>query len=155
MWLFARSLCETEIDRPTFIAASAMAALSFLARQQGGSIVPAVIVYLLLSRRLRFDRAGLVLFRQVVAIPVVVAAGYDLWLGSYQTMAEMQTGFLREVEQGGGDGSWWLLRWLTVFQLIYLGFFTLPLMVAAIPALCGLVQRSARPGGSSSRSGKP
>jgi hypothetical protein len=146
MWLFARSLRGAEIDRLTFIAASAMAALSFLARQQGALIVPAVIVYLLLSRCLRFDRAGLNLFLQLVAIPAVVAAGYYLWLRSDQTMAEMQTGFLREVEQRGGDGSWWLLRWLTVFQLVYLGFFTLPIMVAAIPALRGLVQRI-RPSG--------
>ena len=146
MWLFARSLRGTEIDRPTFIAASAMAALSFLARQQGALIVPAVIVYLLLSRRLRFDRAGLILLLQLVAIPAVVAAGYYLWLRSDQSMAEMQTGFLREVEQRGGDGSWWLLRWLTVFQLVYLGFFTLPIMVAAIPALRGLVHRI-RPSG--------
>jgi hypothetical protein len=146
MWLFARSLRGIEIDRPTFIAASAMAALSFLARQQGALIVPAVIVYLLLSRRLRVDRAGLILFLQLVAIPAVVAAGYYLWLRSDQSMAEMQTGFLREVEQRGGDGSWWLLRWLTVFQLVYLGFFTLPIMVAAIPALRGLAQR-VRPSG--------
>src|SRR4051794_37663734 len=146
MWLFSRSLRSTEIDRPTFIAASAVAALAFLARQQGALIVPAVIVYLLLSRRLRVDRAGLILLLQLVAIPAVVAAGYYLWLRSDQSMAEMQTGFLREVEQRGGDGSWWLLRWLTLFQVVYLGFFTLPIMVAAIPALRGLVHRI-RPSG--------
>ena len=75
MWLFARSLGATEIDRRTLIAASAMAALAFLARQQGALIVPAVIGYLLLSRRLRFDRASLTLLLQLVAIPLVVAAG--------------------------------------------------------------------------------
>ena len=42
-----------------------MAALAFLARQQGALIVPAVIGYLLLSRRLRFDRAGLILLLQL------------------------------------------------------------------------------------------
>jgi hypothetical protein len=61
-------------------------------------------------------------------------------------MAEMQTGFLRELQERGGDGSWWLLRWLTVFQLVYLGFFTLPIMVAAVPALRGLVRRIPPPG---------
>lgn len=146
MWLFARSLRETEIDRPTFIAASAMAALAFLTRQQGALIVPAVIAYLLLSRRLRLDRASLVLLLQLVAIPVVVAAGYYVWLRSDPNMAEMQTGFLREVRERGRDGTWWLLRWLTVFQLVYLGFFTLPLMVAAVPALGSLVRRIRLPG---------
>jgi Dolichyl-phosphate-mannose-protein mannosyltransferase len=146
LWLFARSLGPTEINRRSFVAGSAMAALTFLARQQGALIVPAVIVYLLMSRRLRFDRASLILLAQLVAIPLVVMAGYYAWLFSGPNMDAAQTGFLREVEERGRDGTWWLVRWLTVFQLVYLGFFTLPIIVAAIPALRGLVRRMRAPG---------
>ena len=44
---------------------------------------------------------------------------------------QVQSTFFREMLEEGWSGTWWLLRRLTVVELMYLGLFTLPLMAAA------------------------
>ena len=119
-------------------AASAVTALAFLTRQQGALIVPAVLVFLLVTRRLRFDRASLALLLQIVTLPLLAAAGYAAWLRFGNDVPWVQGSFFREVLEEGWSGTWWLLRRLTVVELIYLGFFTLPLMAAVLPLRAGI-----------------
>ena len=47
--------------------------------------------------------------------------------------------FFREILDEGWSGTWWLLRRLTVVELMYLGLFTLPLIAAALPAVRGSI----------------
>ena len=115
------------------IVGSAVSALAFLARQQGALIVPAVVLFLLVTRRLRCDRASVVLLLQLVAPPLLTIAGYYAWLRYGNNVPQVQTSFFREMVQEGWSGTWWLLRRLTVVVLMYGGLFTLPLMVAAAP----------------------
>ena len=75
-----RALAPDGVDGRLLVAGSGVAALAFLTRQQGALIVPAVVLFLLLSRRLRFDRASLVLLVQLVALPLLAVGGYYLWL---------------------------------------------------------------------------
>jgi 4-amino-4-deoxy-L-arabinose transferase-like glycosyltransferase len=119
--------------RGSLLAASAVSALAFLTRQQGALIVPAVILFLLLTRRLRFDRASFLLLIQIVALPIVAAGGYFLWLRFGNDVPRVQVSFFREVLEEGWSGTWWLVQRLAVVDLLYLGLFTLPLMVAALP----------------------
>ena len=109
-------------------------------------IVPAVLLFLLLSRRLRFDRASLVILAQLFALPLLAAGGYYLWLRYGNDVPQVQSKFFREILEEGWSGTWWLLRRLTVVELMYLGLFTLPLMAAALPGVRGIV-RSISPRG--------
>ncbi|MFN8592594.1 MAG: hypothetical protein U0031_14140 [Thermomicrobiales bacterium] len=145
VWLFARSIRPDDID-PRFVAAGAtVAALAFLTRHQGALIAPAVVVALLLAHRLRLDRAGLRLAALALAPTVVAITAYAVWARSGND-ATMQGTFVREIAQAGWDGTWWLVRWLPVFALAYVGFFVLPITVAAFPADHYLVRRMSRRG---------
>jgi hypothetical protein len=134
------------IDGRLIVAGSIVAGLAFLARQQGALIVPAVFLFLLVTRRLRFDRASLGLLVQLVAPVFLAMGGYLLWLQFGNDVPRVQSQFLREVLADGWSGAWWLLRRLTVVELMYLGFFALPLMAAAAPFLKRLTEGIPRRG---------
>ena len=137
-WLYARAIEPAGVDGRLIVAGSGVAALAFLARQQGALIVPAVVLFLLLARRLRFDRVSVLLLAQLVVLPLLTIGGYYLWLRYGNDVPHVQASFFREILADGWSGAWWLLRRLTVVELMYLGLFTLPLMAAALPFARGL-----------------
>src|SRR5829696_7821898 len=139
-WLYAKGHASEEVDGRLLVAGSGVAALAFLTRQQGILIAPAVLLFLLLSRRLRRDRASLQVLIQLFAPPLLAAGGYFLWLRYGNDVPQVQSTFFREVLEEGWSGTWWLLRRLTVVELMYLGLFTLPLIVAVLPGVRGLVR---------------
>ena len=101
-WLYARGIAPDGIDGRFIVAGSGVTALAFLTRQQGALIVPAVLIFLVLARRLRFDRASLVLALEVVALPALAMAAYYAWLRYGNAVPAVQTSFLREAIQKGG-----------------------------------------------------
>jgi hypothetical protein len=139
-WLYARAIALDGIDGRLIVAGSGVAALAFLTRQQGALIIPAVATYLLVARRVQFDRASLVLLAQLVTLPAVAIAGYYTWLRYGNDVPTVQTSFFREAIEEGWSGTWWLVQRLTVVELMYLGFFTLPLVVAVLPRLTRLTK---------------
>jgi hypothetical protein len=139
-WLYAKALEPETIDGRLLVAGSGVAALAFLTRQQGALIVPAIAIYLLVARRVRFDRASLVLLVQLLTLPAVAIAGYYTWLSYGNDVPTVQTSFFREAIDEGWNGTWWLVQWLTVVELMYLGFFTLPLVVTVLPRLTRLTK---------------
>lgn len=139
-WFFARAVQPEGIDGRWLMAGSLMAGLAFLSRQQGALIVPAVVLFLLLAGRLRFNLASVRLLVQVVAPVAMIIVGYYLWLRSTGVPPQVQSAFLREALEEGWEGTWWLLRHLTFVELIYLGFFTLPVMAAVVPAIRTLLR---------------
>jgi hypothetical protein len=138
-WLYTRSIGPVEIDGRYIVAGSGVAALAFLTRQQGAFIAPAVVASLLVARRVQFDRASLFLLLQLVTLPAMAIAGYYAWLRFGNDVPTVQTSFFREAIEEGWSGTWWLVQRLTVVALMYLGFFTLPLVVAVLPGLKGLM----------------
>src|ERR687894_1630279 len=139
-WLYAKALEPETVNGRLLVAGSGVAALAFLTRQQGALIVPAVAAYLLVARRVQFDRASLVLLVQLVTLPAVAIAGYYTWLSYGNDVPTVQTSFFREAIEEGWSGTWWLVQRLTVVELMYLGFFTLPLVVVVIPGLTRLTK---------------
>lgn len=132
---FARGL-RVERPGPGFVVlGSALAGMAFLTRQQGALIPLAVALHLLASGRLRLTWAGVRLFAQVVALPLLTTAGYYVWLRRFNDVPAVQQGFFDEAKAGGLDGAWRLLRNLTFIELMYLGFFALPLTFALLPGL--------------------
>ena len=145
-WLYARGITPDGIDDRFIVAGSGVTALTFLTRQQGALIVPAVLIFLVLARRLRFDRASLVLALEVIALPALTMAAYYAWLRYGNAVPAVQTSFFREAIHEGWSGTWLLIRRLTVVELMYLGLFTLPLMTAALLAVTRLIAAIPRRG---------
>jgi 4-amino-4-deoxy-L-arabinose transferase-like glycosyltransferase len=138
-WLFVKAIGPERIDGRFLVAASAVATLAFLTRQQGALIVPAVFAFLVVTRRLRFDRESLLRLVQLAALPILGIAGYFLWLRFGNDVPHVQQSFFREILEEGWSGTWWLLRRLTVVELMYLGLFTLPLIAALLPRVRSLL----------------
>ncbi len=138
-----------DTQRPWWIVVgSIVAALAFLVRPHG-ALIPLTVagyLYLFASRRLplRPSRTEIVRLLQVVAIPATVAIAYALWSGG--GVPSGQEAFIQEIESAGWDGTQQLVQRLAFVAAMYLGFFTLPVVVGALPGLRGLV-RSIPPAG--------
>jgi hypothetical protein len=145
-WLYARGVAPDGIDNRFIMAGSGVTSLAFLTRQQGALIVPAVLLFLLLARRLRFDRCSLLLALEVIVLPALTMAAYYAWLRYGNAMPAVQTSFFREAIHEGWSGTWLLVRRLTVVELMYLGLLTLPLMTAALLAVTRLMAAIPRRG---------
>ncbi|MDP9472249.1 MAG: glycosyltransferase family 39 protein, partial [Chloroflexota bacterium] len=135
---------ESRVSTRWVLVGSALAGLAFLVRQQGTLIPLAVVLFLLTTRRLQFDRASVVLVGRIIAIPAITVVGYYLWLRYGNDVPSVQEEFLSEAQATGWRGTWELVRHLTYIEAMYLGFFALPVTAAALPALWRLV-RSIRP----------
>lgn len=114
------------------------AALACLQRPHGALIPLGVVTYLVLSRRLRWDRASVAPFLRVVAIPALTFVGYYLLIS--RGLPHQQGYFLDEAKAAGFDETWLLVKRLTVIELVYVGLFVLPIVAAALPALGDLTR---------------
>lgn len=132
---YARALRNHEERTRSTVAGSAFAACAFLTRQQGIFLPVAVGCFLLATRRIRPDRPGMALALRVGGLPALAAIGYALWLRYVNDVPAVQTGFVDEARASGLGGSWRLVRNLTYIELVYVGWFTLPIAAALIPAL--------------------
>ncbi len=139
-WLYARAIAPDGIDGRLLVAGSGVAALAFLTRQQGALIVPAVAMFLLVSRRFGSTGPASCSSSSSSRCRPWRLAGYYPGSATATMCRQVQTSFFREVIEEGWSGTWWLVRRLTVVELMYLGFFTLPLVVAVLPRLTRLTQ---------------
>ena len=139
-FFYARGLKPDQMRPWSILAGSTVAGFGFLVRQHGALIPFAVVLYLLVARRLRPSRAGVVLFLQVVAIPAAMTIGYYLWITQFAGVPREQQTFLRTARLAGWNGTWQLVRWLTFLVTMYVGAFALPVMVAALFRLPRLVR---------------
>lgn len=128
------------------VLGSVMAAGAFLVRQQGALIPLAVVIFLLLARRLRIDRASVVLFARVVAIPAATTVLYYLWLRFVHGIPDQQESFVRSIEQAGWGGTWQLIERMSYVEAMYVGFYALPIAAGALLALPRLVWHRSLPG---------
>ncbi len=134
-YFYARGVAPGRAAAWATVAGSGAAALAFLTRQQGALIVPAVVAFLVIAGGLRPNRAGVAGLLRVAGLPALVIAGYYLWLRFGNDVPVVQESFAREAIEEGWSGTWWLVRRLTVVELVYLGFFALPIAAAALPAV--------------------
>ena len=130
------------------VAGSVLAACAFLVRQQGALIPAAIVVYVLATRRVRLNWAGIRRFLAITVIPGVALVGYYTWLLTVNNVPDVQAGFADEARAAGLRGTWRLTSNLSYITLVYAGFFLLPLGVMTIRALPGIY---ARCGGCNSR----
>jgi 4-amino-4-deoxy-L-arabinose transferase-like glycosyltransferase len=138
---YLRGLRSHPVDRPALLLGAGFAALAFLVRQQGVLIPLAVIAALVFQRRLRLDRQSFTTFLGITAIPVIVVVLYYSWLSFVHGLPEQQGMFAAKMTGAGLDSSVELVARLTFVEAMYLGLFTLPVVVAALPALWRVVGR--------------
>lgn len=143
---YVRALRDGEIQDRWMVAGSVVAALAFLVRHQGILIPLGVVTYLYLSRRLRRDRPSLRVVLQALLVPVVVAIAYLLWFRFIHGVPENnpQVDFLRAWSDAGPSGIVGLARRLLFLEAMFVGLFTLPIGLGALPRLPALVRSSSR-----------
>ncbi|MGN6031831.1 MAG: glycosyltransferase family 39 protein, partial [Thermomicrobiales bacterium] len=135
--LYAKGLDE-EHRRPWVIVLGSLAAgYAFWIRQQGALIPLAVVFFLVATRRVWFDLAGLKRVLQVAAAPAAMLVGYYVWLRWFNDVTAVQESFFDEMREAGWAGAWHLVRYLTFYELMYLGLILVPILVAIAPGWRG------------------
>jgi 4-amino-4-deoxy-L-arabinose transferase-like glycosyltransferase len=136
-YFYARGLRPDRPDRRATLLGSGVAALAFLVRPHGALIPLGVATYLLVARRLRPNRDGLARLLEVAAIPAITAVLYVLLVA--RGIPSGQESFVQSIAQAGWGETWRLVQRMTFFEIMYAGFFVLPLAVAALAGIRGLV----------------
>ncbi len=95
---------------------------------------------LLLSGRLRPDRASVSRFMQVVALPAAMTITYYLWFRFIHGIPKAQGDFVQKVRDAGLDGAALLAARLAVIEAAYVGAFVAPLALAVLPVLPRLLR---------------
>jgi hypothetical protein len=133
-YFYVRGLAPEKGSGWATVVGSAIAAAAFLTRQQGVLIPLAVGAYLLFGRRLRVDLGSVWRLLRVGGIPLLALVGYYIWLREVNDVPAVQTSFLNQVKHTGLSRSWFLIRRVTFYELVYMGLFTLPVVAAALLA---------------------
>lgn len=115
------------------VLGSVVAGYAFLVRQQGAFIPFAVVLWLVVSRRLPLNGTGLRRAVQVAFAPAAMLVAYYLWLRFFNDVPAVQQGFLDEVLDHGWEGTWLLVRRLAFYVPMYLGVLLLPLVIGLVP----------------------
>lgn len=132
-YFYVRGLQLEAVDHRMILIGSAMASLAFLVRQQGALIPLAVGVYLLLSRRWKPSLDGLKMAFWVAGIPALTLIVYYAWLFSTGAPAQ-QNAFLNQMTGAGWPSTRLLFERMTFIEVMYIGFFVAPLILALIPS---------------------
>jgi hypothetical protein len=139
-WGYARALRPDRPSNRLLWLASIAAAMAFLVRQQGALIPPAVLLALLLARRIWFDRAGLRMALRVALAPAIAMALYYLWLFRVNGVPGQQEAFTIKILTAGLGGTLLLVGRMFFISAIYLGFLALPVVVVALGRLGPLLR---------------
>jgi hypothetical protein len=91
-------------------------------------------LYLVFAGRWRPNLAGIRTALQVAAIPALTIVVYYTWILG-QGAPEQQSAFLDQMVSAGLRDSRILFSRMSYIELAYVGFFTLPIVLAAIPFL--------------------
>jgi hypothetical protein len=137
---YVRGLRKDAVDARFVLMGAVVATCAFLTRQQGILIPVAILTNLVVTRRLWFNRESVKLVALVSAVPLAGMAAYYAWLTYLNDVPSVQESFTREIRRAGIEGSWRLGRNLSFIALMYLGFFALPLTLAASPGLPRVVR---------------
>jgi hypothetical protein len=135
VWLYLRALKPEGPDPRSLLAGSVVASCAFLVRQQGILVPMGVVAELILSRRLTLSRRGLLLLAQTFMIPAGTAIGYVGWLRLFHDTPWAQTLFWETIQSAGWPGIANLVPRLMIIEVMYLGFFVLPIALATLPLI--------------------
>ncbi len=144
-YCYVRGLRGDVPDGRWTVAGSVFAGLGFLVRQPGILVVVGVLTYLAASGRLGRGWEAVRTTARVALAPAVMVAVYVVWFRFVHGVPEgsNQVGFFREFPDAGIGGVLELVPRLVVLGAIYTGLFVLPVAVAAVRGVPGLLRRFA------------
>lgn len=142
-YCYVRGLRSDAPDERWTVAGSVVAGLAFLVRHPGILVVVGVLTYLAASGRLGRRREALRTAAQAALAPAVMVVAYFIWFRFIQGVPEgsNQVGFFRAFPDAGFDGIWELGQRLVVLGAVYTGLFVLPVAIAALWRVPGLLRR--------------
>ncbi|MGQ0805188.1 MAG: ArnT family glycosyltransferase [Actinomycetota bacterium] len=143
---YARGLGDDALAARWTWVGSAVAGLAYLSRQQGLLIPAAVVGFLVVSRRVRADRAGVRGLVRAAGVPALVVVGHRVWLELANGVPGAQEDFLDVVRDSGVRETALLVERLTYIEIMYIGLFTLPLVAGLALGVRHVVRRMP-PGG--------
>ena len=114
------------------IAGSLAASAAILIRQQGVLIPLSVGLFLLIITPNRTPRSLIRDLLAVGALPFLTLLGYIVWLNWFNGVPDVQQSFASEITEAGISGTARLIGSLTYFELMYLGFFLLPITIGVL-----------------------
>jgi len=132
-YLYLRGLRVGDQDDRYIIAGAIVAALGCLQRPHAALIPFALVLYLVASRRMNRDRAGVDLFLKITLIPAATFILYYLVIA--RGLPSQQGLFLDEAKAAGWDEGSLLAKRIGILESVYIGFYLLPLALAALPLL--------------------
>jgi 4-amino-4-deoxy-L-arabinose transferase-like glycosyltransferase len=141
-YCYVRGFREQVANGRWLLAGSVAASLAFLVRQQGALIPFAVVVFLVVGRRLHVDRASARLVALIAFVPAATMLDYYVWLKFDHGVPSRQDDFMRAVRAAGWNGTRLLVERLTFIEAMYVGFFVLPIAAAALIAVPRLFRLS-------------
>jgi 4-amino-4-deoxy-L-arabinose transferase-like glycosyltransferase len=144
-YAYVRGLRAPHAARWTW-AGGCIASLAYLSRPQGALLPFAVVVWMVLARRIRFDRAGLAAALRVALIPALVFVGHQFWLRAFNGVPKDQANFTQQFFDLGAHDFGLLVGRLTFVELMYLGATLVPIALGLVLALRHIVQRMGRGG---------
>jgi hypothetical protein len=145
-YFYVRGILRADSGWRWTLVGSLVASLAFLVRQQGVLIPIALATALLLLRRLTFNWAGIVRLLQVAGLPLFTFLAYYSWLKLSGTHSLGQAWYLQALSGVPITSFAKLTARLSFIEVMYAGFFILPLAIAAAAALPQVVRRM-RPAG--------
>ena len=130
-YLYIRGIRRNAHSNRAIIAASLIASLAFLVRQQGALIPLGFATYLLSAGQLPFRWSSIKTLARVGAAPALTAVTYFAWLKYVNGIPQWQQGYLQYVSDAGLPATILLLFELAFIAVVYVGLFVLPLGLAS------------------------
>lgn len=137
---YARGLRGDERAGAFLWAGSVAASLVYLQRATGVLVPAAVVVFLLVTGRVRADGRGVRDVARVAGVPAAVLVGFTVF-GSVIAGSSTQDLFVQAFLDTSWQDGWLLLGRMSYVHLLYAGFFVLPLAAAVVPAAPQLLRR--------------
>jgi hypothetical protein len=140
-WLAVRAVRGPTLSNRALLLSSLFAALAYLQRQQGLFLPLSIGLFLLLSRRLRPDMAGLGTVLRVVMVPGLAVVGHAVWSARQTTERFAQDDFLAAVLGTTVTQGLTIVGRMAFLEAAYLGFLAAPLAAVALWHLPALGRR--------------
>lgn len=136
-YCYLRGLRGENLDGKWFFYGSVVSSVAFLTRHQGIFVPAAVGCYLLLHRRVRFDRSGLTAAVSVAGLPAVILIGYYFWLDVTGGRPGGHQLFLDSANSANLDQLGRLAGNITFIAAAYVGITLIPIV---LPAIFGILR---------------
>lgn len=114
---------------------SIFAGISFLIRQSGIFILISVLMFVLFTMKYQSAKYRFQLVFSGLAIPVLTITLYYYWIYNFHGIPKWQGGYLNNILSLSIGETLWLLIRLTFIEVMYIGFFLIPLSFPLIPFL--------------------